>query len=132
MNWRLVSSLSVFGVAMGVASVLGLTKGLEPVMWPIIGIFCAIWIARKARQKYLLHGFFAGLLAGGIAPLIQALLFSTYTANNPRVAEGLKDLPAGFSPQSFFFVLVPIIAVLSGLVLGLLSWVTGKIVRSHA
>jgi hypothetical protein len=132
MNWKLVISLSAFGVVMGLASFFGVTKGFEPLIWPIIGIFCALWIARKAGQKYFLHGFFTGVIGGASAPLLQALFFSTYIANNPRAAEDLKQLPAGFSAQTFFFILVPIIALISGLMLGLLSWVAGRIVRRHA
>ncbi len=32
MNWKLILVLSCFGLLMGIASVLGLTKGLEPVL----------------------------------------------------------------------------------------------------
>jgi len=116
---------------MGLASVLGLTKNLEPLLWTVIGVFCAVWIARKLRANYFLHGLLTGLIGGGIAPLIQVLLFSTYLKNNPELAANFSQLPPGFSPRTFFLLLVPVIAVLSGVLMGSLSWITAKIVKSH-
>ena len=132
MNWRLIISLSVFGVAMGVASVLGFTKGLEPVLWLVIAFFCAVVIARTVRAKHLAHGFLTGVITGGLAPLIQALWFPTYIANNPKVSDQFKQLPPNFSARTLFFVLVPILAIVSGVVLGLLSWVGSKVIKRAA
>jgi hypothetical protein len=129
MNWRLILSLSQFGVAMGVASVLGLAQGYGGILWSLIGIFCAIWIARKLRTRHFVHGLLTGAIGGGIAPLIQVPFFSTYLTNNPRAVADLKQLPAGLSVQTFFLILILVIAVLSGLALGLLSWAAGKIIK---
>ena len=126
MNWRLILTLSAFGVLMGVATVLGITKGIEGLLWLIIAIFCAFWIARNVKEKHFQHGLLVGIIAGSIAPLIQVLLFSTYAANNPEIA---RNTPAGWSARTLFLIMTPFIGGVSGLVLGLLAWMAGKIFR---
>jgi uncharacterized membrane protein YeaQ/YmgE (transglycosylase-associated protein family) len=126
MNWRLIFTLSVVGVLMGVATVLGITKGMEGLLWLIIAIFCAFWIARNVKEKHFQHGLLVGVIAGSIAPLIQVLLFSTYAANNPEI---VRDAPPGWSARTLFLIMTPFIGVVSGLVLGLLTWAAGKVFR---
>ena len=126
MHWKLVLLLSLFGVAMGFLSVTGLTGAAEPFLWPIIGIVCALIIAMKADRPFV-NGFATGLICGAVAPLIQTLLFTTYVANNPWMTEEIKQLPAGVSPRLVFAIQVPLIGLVSGLVLGLLSWLGRKV-----
>jgi len=126
MNWKLILTLSVFGVLMGIASVFGLTKGIEPLLWLVIWIFCAFWVTRQMKTKLFQHGFMVGLTTGLIALLIQVALFSTYAANNPEIN---RDVPGGWSARTLFLILSPFISVISGLVLGLLCWATGKIFK---
>lgn len=127
MNWKLTLLLSLFGVVMGIASILGWVEGWEPFLWPLIGITCAILIAKRASARHFLHGFMVGLIGGGIAPLMQALFFDTYVANSRAFAESLSKLPPGFSPRVFFFLLVPIIALISAGLLGFMSWLAARI-----
>ena len=48
MNFRLVLMLSGFGLALGVASLLGfIPRGVELWLWLVIAIVCAVWIARS-------------------------------------------------------------------------------------
>ena len=129
MNWKLTLLLSLFGVVMGFASIFGWIQGLEPFLWPLIGITCAIWIATKAPARHFLHGFLVGLIGGGVAPLIQALFFDTYIAHSREFAESLSRLPSGLRPRAFVFLLVPIIALISAGLLGFLAWLAAKIIR---
>lgn len=129
MNWRLIVSLSGFGLVMGIASVLGLTQGWEGLLWLLIGVFCALWMARRVAAKHFRHGFLAGLLGGCLAPLLQAIFFATYLDNNPQLRESFQQIPAGIAARTFVFLLIPVIAILSGLALGLLTWAAGKIIK---
>jgi uncharacterized membrane protein YGL010W len=129
MNWRLILSLSAFGLIMGIASVLGWTKGIEGVLWGIIQLFCAVWIARRVAEKHFYHGLTVGLISGTVAPLIQFILFPIYVSNNPEFMESFTQAPAPVSPRYFPLVLAPLIGSASGLVLGLLAWAVGKIFK---
>ena len=126
MNWKLILSLSGFGVLMGVLSVLGFTQGVEGWLWLALGIFCAGWMGTKLAERRFLHGFLTGLIGGAVAPVIQAVFFSTYVANNPEFMDAVGQLPPGISPRLIAVVAIPVGGLLSGVVLGLLTMLAGK------
>ncbi|MGH9778755.1 MAG: hypothetical protein ACRD5I_10135 [Candidatus Acidiferrales bacterium] len=127
MNWKLILSLSGFGVLMGVLSVLGLVSRVEGWLWLAIGVFCAGWMGTQLPERRFWHGFLVGLIGGGAAPAIQALFFSTYVANNPEFNQAAAQLPPGISPIILTLVTIPLGGLLSGVVLGLLTMLAGKI-----
>ncbi len=47
MNWKLIFSLSIFGLAMGVVSILGFVPPrFEWLYWLVIDLICAIVVAK--------------------------------------------------------------------------------------
>ena len=134
MNWKWIIRLSSFGIVMGLASVMGLTKGIEGWFWLIIGLICAYTLVRFVESRHLLHGFIVGLIGGGVAPLIQAAMFSTYVGNNSAVAEkfGQIQTQTGFEPRMLVLFLTPVIAVVSGAVVGLLTWLLARLFKRRA
>lgn len=127
MNWKWIVRLSSLGVLMGIASVQGFTRGIETWLWLASGVLCAIWLVRVVNTKHFLNGFMVGLIGGGIAPVIQIALFSAYLSNNPGVAEEFNQMQTGFEPRTLVVLLTPVIAVMSGAALGLLTWIAGRI-----
>jgi len=128
MNWKLIGLLCSGGICMGFATVLGLTKGIEGWLWLVLAAVCVWAIVRKARTSYFNHGFFTGLLGGGIAPVIQCLFFSTYLANNADLVAQLSQLPGGVTPRYFILAFAPVIGLVSGLTLGLACGLVAKLV----
>lgn len=128
MNWKIVFLLSGFGLAMGAASVLGLTTGIELWLWLAIGVICVAVLLRRVHGKPGLHGFFVGLIGGGIAPVVQSLMFPTYMANNPELQANFAQVPGGLEPRYFVLLLAPVAGVVSGAVLGTASWLMGRLV----
>lgn len=116
---------------MGIASVFGLTRGIEAVLWLVIAVVCAVVVVRRAAAKPFLHGFLIGLIGGSLAPLVQALLFSTYAASNPEVAEASlrQPLPDGMTLRMLFLIMTPLVALMSGVALGGLTWAVERITR---
>jgi hypothetical protein len=127
MNWKLIGLLCGFGVLMGGASVLGFTKGVEGLLWLVIGVICVWLIVWRAPVRFLPHGFFVGLIGGAVAPVIQFLFFSAYLANNPELATRFAEIPGGMEPRYFVLMLTPIIGLISGLMLGLACWLVAKL-----
>jgi hypothetical protein len=128
MNWKLIGLLCGFGVLMGGASVLGLTKGMEGLLWLVIGVICVWLIVWRAPVRFFLHGFFVGLIGGAVAPVVQFLFFATYRANNPELATRFAEIPGGMEPKYFFLMLTPIIGLASALALGLVCWLAAKLI----
>jgi len=131
MNWKLIFLLSLFSIGMGFASVFGLTQQYEWLMWLVIGTICAWIFAKRVTDDYFLYGFYLGILDGVFNSVIQSLFFSTYLSNNPRMVEGLKDMPEAVPPAVIILIMGPIIGALSGVVFGLLTVIASKIVKKR-
>jgi hypothetical protein len=129
MNWRLIFVLSLFSVIIGFASMLGLTKSYEWLMWLCVGIYSAFRFARITRDDLFLHGFYLGIFVGVFSAAIQAIFISTYLSNNPRMVEALNALPQSLHPAVVVLIMGPIIGAVSGVVFGVLAVVAGKLVR---
>jgi hypothetical protein len=128
MNWSIVLLLSGFGLAMGAASVLGLTTGIELWLWLAIGVVCVTVLLRRVHRKVGLHGFLVGLIGGGIAPVVQFIMFPVYLANNPQLEGDFAQVPGGLEPRYLVLLLAPVAGLVSGAVLGAASWLVGRFV----
>lgn len=129
MNWKLIFLLSLFGVVMGVASLFGFTRGIEPFLWLLIFVFYAWRIAKNAPGKFFLHGFLVSVLNGIWISIIHAAFFSLYVKNNPEMLESFSKLPPSLSPRLMMLIIGPIVGVLFGVIAGLFALVGAKIVR---
>ena len=50
MNWNLVLRLSLFGLAMGIATVFVIPSNLEPLFWLAIFVVCAAIISKQMQE----------------------------------------------------------------------------------
>jgi len=128
MNWKLIFALSLFGLAMAVASLLGLGM-LEPLLWLVIFIIYAWVIATRASGKYFLHGFLVSVVNSIWITAIHAAFFTTYAKNNPQMVQGA---PAGMNSRVLMIVMGPIVGAVFGLVAGLFAFIASKIVRKRS
>ena len=131
MNWRLILSLSLLGIVLGIASVFGFTSGREWLAWLCIGAYSAWKFATRSREELFLHGFYLGILTGCFSSVVQALFISTFLANNPRMVEALNALPHDLHPAAVIHIMGPIIGTVSGVVFGVLAVIIGKLVRRN-
>jgi hypothetical protein len=53
MNWKLIFLLSLFGLAMGFATVFVLPTKIEPVFWLVIFVISAYLIAKRCASWLL-------------------------------------------------------------------------------
>ena len=131
MNKKLILGLSLFGIAMAIAAVFGLTKNIEPFLWLIIFIFYAVIIARNTTEKRFLHGFLVSVLNGAWIAIIHSAFFSTYIANNPEMMANYEKMPHFASPQIMTLIMGPFIGAITGLVAGLFAAIAGKLIRKN-
>ncbi|HYE03411.1 MAG TPA: hypothetical protein VD963_09275 [Phycisphaerales bacterium] len=135
MNWPLVALLSLAGVMMGLLSVRGHTRGIEPYLWAVLAIFAAIVIARTAGGRPFLHGLATGAAWGLLNGAVAAALFPIYRRHNPEVMARIAGSgvqpggPADDSSRWMFLLGALPIGLGTGLVLGLLALLAGRVIR---
>jgi hypothetical protein len=133
MNWKLIFLLSLFGLAMGFATVFVIPSSIEPLFWLVIFLICAFLVARYAPGKYFLHGLLVSIVNSIWITAIHASLFYTYIASHPEYLQMLQQpgTPEALSghPRRIMVITGPIIGVISGLVLGLFCWLASKFVK---
>jgi len=83
-NWRLVFTLSLFGLAMAVGTVSAIPSNVEPVIWLTIFVICAFVIARNRSSRHFLHGLLLGLLNSVWVTSAHIIFFSTYIHRHLR------------------------------------------------
>jgi hypothetical protein len=128
-DWKLIFQLSLFGLAMGIATVFFIPSNIEPVFWVVIFAVCAYIIAKRLVARHFLHGLLLGLANSVWITASHILLFSRYIANHPREAAMMTSMPLPDSPRVMMALTGPIIGLVSGLVLGLFAQVGGKLLK---
>ena len=127
MNWKLIFQLSLFGLAMAIATVFWIPSNVEPIFWLVIFVICAYLIARSCTGKFFLHGLLVSIVNSVWITAFHVLLFKTYIANHPKESEMLSTLPMHEHPRWLMLITGPVIGVISGVVLGLFAFVASKI-----
>src|SRR5258706_9184085 len=93
MNGKLILLLSLFGLAMGIGTVFVIPSNVEPVLWLVIFVVCAILIARGAPRRGFVHGLLLRLANCGLGTRAHLLFFDAYIAHHALEAEIKKVLP---------------------------------------
>lgn len=133
MNWKLIFLLSLFGLAMGIATVFVIPSHIEPIFWLIIFIICAYLIAKFAPGKYFLHGLLVSIVNSIWITAAHFLLFYQYIAAHPEHLQMVSTMPPVLAahPRRVMLLIGPMAGIASGIVLGLFSWVASKIVKNR-
>ena len=129
MNWKLMFQLSLLGLAMSIATVFWISSGIEPIFWLLIFVFCAYSIAKKCSAKYFLYGFLVSLANSVWITSMHIILFKSYIQNHPQEAAMMANMPLPDSPRLMMLLTGPVVGVVSGLVLGLFSFIASKLVK---
>jgi hypothetical protein len=114
---------------MGVATVFVIRSDVEPVFWLFIFLVCAYLIARKRPDRHFLHGLLLGIVNSVWVTGAHIAFFSQYIANHPKEAAMMGSMPLPDSPRLMMACVGPIIGMISGLIIGMLAYVAGKLVK---
>ena len=130
MNWKLIFQLSLFGLAMGIATVFLIPSKIEPAFWFVIFLISAYIIAKRRTTKLFLHGLLLGLANSVWITAAHVLLFDSYIARHAQEAAMMQSMPLPGSPRLMMTLTGPVIGLISGVVLGLFALAAGKLVKN--
>jgi Ash protein family len=129
MNWKLILQLSLFGLAMGLATVFFISSNVEPFCWLVIFLVSAYMIATRAPGRYFLHGLCVGIANSVWVTASHVALVNAYFAHHPKEVAMMATMPLATHPRLMMALTGPVIGVLSGLVLGVLAIVASRMVK---
>jgi hypothetical protein len=129
MNWKLILQLSLFGLAMGIATVFVISSAVEPFCWLAVFLVSAYAIARGAPGRPFLHGVCVGLANSVWVTGAHILLVDQYLARHPREAAMMSSMPLPTSPRLMMALTGPVVGLVSGIVLGVIAVVTIRLMR---
>ena len=134
MNWKLIVLLSLFGLAMGFATVSLIPSTIEPFCWLVIFIICSYLIAQYAPGKYFLHGFCVSLVNSVWITAVHCAMFYQYIASHPEFIKATEGLPPDLAahPRRMMLPIGIVSGIIFGVVLGLFAWIASKIVKKSA
>ena len=130
MNWKLIFQLSLFGLAMAFATISFVPQNVEYILWPIIFIICAYFIAKNCAGQYFLHGFLVSLVNCVWITAAHIFFYKTYIANHPDMASMSSHMFWPYHPKRQMLVMGPVFGAVSGIVLGLFALIASKIIKN--
>jgi hypothetical protein len=126
MNWKLIVLLSLFGLAMGIATVFVIPANVEPFFWLVVFVVCAVLIAKGTATKHFLHGLCVSLANSVWITAAHVAFFDTYIASHAREAAMSASMS---SPRLMMLAMGPAVGLVSGLVLGLFAYVASRFIK---
>jgi hypothetical protein len=131
MKWKLIFQLSLFGLAMAIATVFIIPTDIEQIFWLAIFILCAYLIAKKCIEKYFLNGLLVGLCNTIWVTSAHIVFYNTYIAKHDQEAAIMTIMQISINPKLMMLILGPIIGILSGLFLGLFALIASRLIRMN-
>lgn len=132
MKWKLIFQLSLFALAMGIATVFFIPSRIEPIFWLAIFIICAYVFARNLSRGHFVHGLVLGLVNCVWVTSAHVIFFDRYMANHLAEAAKMASSPMASSPRLIMALVGPVIGIISGAIIGLFAFVAGKLVKPSA
>ena len=129
MNWKLIFQLSLFGLAMGLATVFVIPSTVEPAFWVVIFLVCAYIIAYRCHDKRFQHGVFLGMANCVWITSCHLLFFDQYLGHHPQESAMMLSTPMPIPPQLLMVMVGSAIGFISGVVIGVLAVIAGKVLH---
>ena len=129
MDWKLIFQLSLFGLAMSIATVFLIPPSIEPACWLVIFLICAYVIAKRRSTGRFVHGLLLGLSNSVWITAAHVLLFDRYIAGHPEEAAMMKSMPLATTPKLMMAVTGLLVGLVSGIAIGLFALAAGKLIK---
>lgn len=133
MNWKLIFTLSLFGLAMAIGTISLIPLTVEPALWLLVFVIVGRLIARFATGNYFAHGFLVSLVNSVWITAAHAIFFVPYLIHHPQMMEMSKKIPFLQDHTRWqMLVMAPVFGVAFGLIQGLFAFLASKISRVPA
>lgn len=131
MNWQLLFKLSLFGLAMGIATAFFIPSSIEVFFWLAIFIISAYFIAKYCTRMYFTNGFCLSLLNCVWIIIAHLAFYDSYAEGHAKEVGMYESNPYDITPQIAMSIIGVFIGIFSGLVQGLFAFIASRFVLSN-
>ena len=112
-NQKIILQTSLFGVFMGIFSVLGWSQNSQPFIWLFTASVTSFYLHKNLKNRIFIHCLIIGLSWGFDCALVIVLFFKTYHLNNPLFVNEILNISSSY-PRTILIAL----GLLAGVFLG--------------
>ena len=125
-NQKIILQTSIFGVFMGIFSVLGWSQNSQPFIWLFTAVITSFYLYKNLKNGIFINSMIIGLSWGFDCALVIVLFFKTYHLNNPLFVNELLNISSSY-PKTILIATGLLAGTFSGFLIYILIYILKKI-----
>ena len=125
-NQKIILQTSLFGVFMGIFSVLGWSQNSQPFIWLFTAVITSFYLYKNLKNGIFIHCMIIGLSWGFDCALVIVLFFKTYHLNNPLFVNELLNISSSY-PKTILIATGLLAGTFSGFLIYILIYILKKL-----
>jgi len=125
-NQKIILQTSLFGVFMGIFSVLGWSQNSQPFIWLFTAVITSFYLYKNLKNGIFINCMIIGLSWGFDCALVIILFFKTYHLNNPLFVNELLNISSSY-PKTILIATGLLAGTFSGFLIYILIYILKKI-----
>lgn len=125
-NQKIILQTSLFGVFMGIFSVLGWSQNSQPFIWLFTAVITSFYLYKNLKNGIFINCMIIGLSWGFDCALVIVLFFKTYHLNNPLFVNELLNISSSY-PKTILIAAGLLAGTFSGFLIYILIYILKKI-----
>jgi len=125
-NQKIILQTSLFGVFMGIFSVLGWSQNSQPSIWLFTAAITSFYLYKNLKNGIFIHCIITGLSWGFDCALVIVLFFKTYHLNNPLFVNELLNISSSY-PKTILISIGILAGLFSGFLIYILIYILKKL-----
>ena len=125
-NQKIILQTSLFGVFMGIFSVLGWSQNSQPFIWLFTAVITSFYLYKNLKNGIFINSMIIGLSWGFDCALVIVLFFKTYHLNNPLFVNELLNISSSY-PKTILIATGLLVGTFSGFLIYILIYILKKL-----
>ena len=124
-NQKIILQTSLFGVFMGIFSVLGWSQNSQPFIWLFTAVITSFYLYKNLKNGIFINCMIIGLSWGFDCALVIVLFFKTYHLNNPLFVNELLNISSSY-PKTILIATGLLVGTFLGFLIYILIYILKK------
>lgn len=125
-NQKIILQTSLFGVFMGIFSVLGWSQNSQPFIWLFTAVITSFYLYKNLKNGIFINCMIIGLSWGFDCALVIVLFFKTYHLNNPLFVNELFNISSSY-PKTILMATGLLVGTFLGFLIYILIYILKKL-----